>query len=30
MPGAAQFVSEGDDARGESLGVVEEHYLGHL
>ncbi len=30
VPGAAQLIGEGDDARGQSEGVVEEHYLGHL
>jgi len=30
VPGAAQFIGEGDDARGQPEGVVVEHYLGHL
>jgi hypothetical protein len=29
VPGAAQLLGEGDDAGGQPLRVVEEHYLGH-
>jgi hypothetical protein len=29
VAGAAQLVGEGDDAGGQSLRMVEEHYLGH-
>jgi hypothetical protein len=30
MPGTAQFIGEVDNARGQSLGVMEEHHVGHL
>jgi hypothetical protein len=30
VPGAAQLVGERNDARGQPLRVVEEHYLNHI